>query len=155
MIPKLKKYLGALKFTCKAASYGAKVKLAHGCIMSTITYGLQVWGLHCTQSVLKKVQSIQTNTLKWITSNYTGSLKELLETTKWMSIYQLTVYHSVLLWWKVNFYKNLIWLLRRIENSQETEARLLLTERIWSRKAEFFYRKVEPLLREVVKISIA
>ena len=42
MIPKLNKKLGALKFTCKAASYDAKVNLSHGCIMSTITYGLQV-----------------------------------------------------------------------------------------------------------------
>ena len=40
LIPKLKKKLGALKFTSCKASYKAKIKLAHGCIMSNIIYGL-------------------------------------------------------------------------------------------------------------------
>ena len=38
IIPKLKKKLGALKFTCRKASYNAKLKLAHGCIMSQYVY---------------------------------------------------------------------------------------------------------------------
>ena len=103
MIPKLKKKLGALKFSCKNASYKAKLKLAYRCIMSNITYGIQVWGLHCRPSILRKVQSIQTNTMKCITSNYNDSIKELLTTTKWLSVYQLSVYHSLILYWKVKF----------------------------------------------------
>ena len=58
MVPKLKRKLGALKFTSRKASRNAKIKLAHGCIMSNITYGLQVLVLHCSKSVLKKVQGI-------------------------------------------------------------------------------------------------
>ena len=63
MIPRLKKKLGALKFTCRKATYKAKLKLAHGCIMSHIIYGIQVWGLHCRPTLMRKVQSVQTNTL--------------------------------------------------------------------------------------------
>ena len=58
MVGKLKRKLGALKFTSKFSTYNTRIKLANGCIMSIITYGIQVWGLHCRPSVLKKVQSV-------------------------------------------------------------------------------------------------
>ena len=64
---KLKKKLGALKHVSKFASYNSRVRLANGCIMSKIIYGIQVWGLHCRPSSLKKVKSVQYNTLKWVT----------------------------------------------------------------------------------------
>ena len=39
--------------------------------------------------------------------------------------------------------------------AEDTVARLLITERIWSRTAERFYRKVEYLLEGVQRISEA
>ena len=39
--------------------------------------------------------------------------------------------------------------------AEETVARLLITERIWSRTAERFFRKVEHLLSGVQRISEA
>ena len=45
---KLKRKLGALKFASKFSTYKTRLKLANGCIMSVITYGIQVWGIHCT-----------------------------------------------------------------------------------------------------------
>ena len=121
--------------------------------MSNIVYGLQIWGLHCSKTVLKKVQSVQTNTLKWITSKYNCSLRELLHETKWLSIYQLTIYHSIILWWKINNNLYPVRLLERMLVVQNTEARIQLTERIWSRKAEFHYRMVEQILGSNKKIS--
>ena len=58
MVGKLKRKLGALKFASKFSTFKTRLKLANGCIMSTITYGIQVWGLHCKASVLSKVQSV-------------------------------------------------------------------------------------------------
>ena len=107
MVGKLKRKLGALKFASKFSTYNTRLKLANGCIMSIITYGIQVWGLHCRPSVLKKVQSVQLNTLKWVTGNYFGSLNQLLKETKWLSVYQLAIYHSVLLFWKVKTFGKL------------------------------------------------
>ena len=46
-------------------------------------------------------------------------------------------------------------LLRRIKSADDTVARLLITERIWSRTAERFYRKVEYLLEGVHRVSEA
>ena len=101
IIPKLMKKLGALKFTCRNTSYKAKEKLAHGCFINTLVYIIHIWGLHTKPSVTRKVQSVQTNTLKWMSDDYDGSLRVLLIQTKWISVHQLAIYHSVLLYWKV------------------------------------------------------
>ena len=123
--------------------------------MSIITYGIQVWGLHCKTSVLSKVQSVQLNTLKWVTGKYCGSLRQLLEETGWLSVYQLAIYHSVLLFWKVKWNGKPDRLLRRMKMVEDTVARLTITERIWSRTAERFFRRVENLLSGVQRISEA
>ena len=155
MVGKLKRKLGALKFASKFSTYNTRLKLANGCIMSIITYGIQVWGLHCKTSVLKKVQSVQLNTLKWVTGKYCGSLRQLLEETGWLSVYQLAIYHSVLLFWKVKWNGKPDRLLRRMKIAEDTVARLMITERIWSRTAERFFRRVENKLSGVQRISEA
>ena len=155
MVTNLKRKLGALKQTSKFASFNTRVKLANGCIMSKIIYGIQVWGLHCRPSLLKKVQSVQYNTMKWVTGRYNDSLMELLTATGWLSVYQLAVYHSLVLYWKVTFNNKPVRLITRINISRDTEARLQLTERIWSRTSERFFRRVENNLIGVTKISSA
>ena len=155
MVGKLKRKLGALKFASKFSTYNTRLKLANGCIMSIITYGIQVWGLHCRPSVLKKVQSVQLNTLKWVTGNYFGILNQLLKETKWLSVFQLAIYHSVLLLWKVRTFGKPDRLVRRLKSAEDTVARLLITERIWSRTAERYFRRVENELNGVQKISEA
>ena len=154
IVPKLKKKLGALKFTCRKASFNAKLKLAHGCIMSHIIYRIQVWGLHCRPSVIKKVQSVQNNTMKWITGRYSDCTKELLTVTKWMSVFQLAIYHSLLLYWKINFRNKPERMVRRLQISENSFARMLLAERVWSRVTERYYRMVESSCGGISKISI-
>ena len=155
MVGKLKRKLGALKFAGKFSSFKTRLKLANGCIMSTIIYGIQVWGIHCKASVLSKVQSVQLNTLKWVTGKYYDSLRKLLRETGWLSVYQLAIYHSVLLYWKVRWKGNPARLLRRIRMAEYTEARLSITDRVWSRTAVRFYRMVEHLLEGVQRVSEA
>ena len=70
-----------------------------------------------------------------------------------MSIFQLAIYHSVLLYWKVKNHKEPERLIRRLNISSSTEARILLTDRVWSRKSEYYYRQVEPLCVGLVRLS--
>ena len=105
--------------------------------------------------VLKKVQSVQLNTLKWVTGKYFGSLRQLLEETGWLLVYQLVIYHSVLLFWKIKRNGKPDRLVRRLIIAEDTVARLQITERIWSRTAERFFRKVENQLSGVLRISEA
>ena len=155
MVANLKRKLGALKHTSKFSSFNTRVKLANGCIMSKIIYGIQVWGLHCRPFLLKKVQSVQLNTLKWVTGRYNDSLRELLTATGWLSVYQLAFYHSLVLYWKVTFHGKPDRLVKRIDKSRDTVARLQLTERTWSRTSERFFRCIENNLSGVTKISTA
>ena len=69
--------------------------------MSVIIYGIHMWELHIKPSIMRKVQSVQTNILKLLTGNYNGKLRELLDTTKWLSVHELAIYNLVLLYWKV------------------------------------------------------
>ena len=123
--------------------------------MSKIIYGIQVWGLHCRPSSLKKVQSVQYNTLKWVTGRYNESLRVLLEYTGWMSVHQLAIFHSLFLFWKVETFKKPDRLVRRIKKSMNSTARINLTERTWSRTSNRYYRLVESELSGVLKISEA
>ena len=66
VLSKCKKKLGALKFVAKNSSIKMKKRLADGCIMSRLIYGIQLWGLHMNKSPLKKVQRVQNMTMCWI-----------------------------------------------------------------------------------------
>ena len=70
-----------------------------------------------------------------------------------MSVHQLAIYHSVLLYWKVRLSGEPNRLVRLVNISASSEARINLTERIWSRKVEYNYRQIEPLCGNVVKVS--
>ena len=105
-------------------------------------------------SILRKVLSIQTNTMKWITGRYSDCTKELLTATKWMSVFQLAIYHSLLLYWKINFRNKPERMVRRLQISENSFARMLLTERVWSRVTERYYRMVESSCGGISKISI-
>ena len=93
--------------------------------------------------------------MKWVTGKYNDSLTDQLTATGWLSVYQLAVYHSLVLYWKVTFHNKPIRLITRINIARETEARIQLTERIWSRTSERLFRRVENYLIGVTKISSA
>ena len=78
-----------------------------------------------------------------------------MEETGWLLVYQLAIYHSVLLFWKVKRNGKPDRLVRRLIIAEDTVARLQITERIWSRTAERFFRKVENQLSGVLRISEA
>ena len=59
----------------------------------------------------------------------------------------------ILLFWKVKLKSKPERLARRINISEESVSRIQLTERVWSRTAERYFRKVEYLCIGVTKIS--
>ena len=92
-----------LRHTNSRANFSDKKRLVDGIIMSRLTYGIQIWGLNTTKTTLNKVQTVQNLAMKWITGENLGiSTRTLLDKLGWLSIFQLAIYHSVLLLWKVN-----------------------------------------------------
>ena len=82
-------------------------------------------------------------------------MRELLVATKWMSVFQLAIYHSLLLYLKVRYHRTPERMIRRLNTSENSFARLLIRERVWSRIADRYYRMVEISLQNISKISVA
>ena len=63
IICKCKKAIGALKFAAGGSSFKIKKRLAEAVIMSRILYAIQLWGSGATDSVIRKVQTVQNLTM--------------------------------------------------------------------------------------------
>ena len=130
-----KKILGALKFTSGKSDQKNKKKLADGVIMAKIVYGISLWGNTGKKSVINKVQQAQNLAMRWITSAGRGtSVKTLLTNTGWLSVNQLTIYHSILQYWKIQKFTTPKRNMEHLEFSRNTNARIDLTSGVWSRR---------------------
>ena len=152
IIPNCKKKLGALKHTSSRASFSDKKRLIDGIIMSRLTYGIQIWGLNAAKTTINKVQMVQNLAMKWITGENLGiSTRKLLDKLGWLSIFQLSIYHSVLLLWKVKNKNEPVRTIEILKRTAKTRPRIELTERIWSRKAVYYFNKLGREIRTLEK----
>ena len=120
--------------------------------MSRLTYGIAIWGLNAAKTTINKVQMVQNLAMRWVTGINIGlNTKQLLDKMGGLSIYQLAIYHSVLLIWKV---KNKLEPKRTTELlqlSQHSKPRIELTSRIWSKIASNYFNKLEPNVKKLKK----
>ena len=122
--------------------------------MSRLKYGIQIWGLNTTKTTLNKVQTVQNLAMKWITGENLGiSTRKLLDKLGWLSIFQLAIYHSVLLLWKVNNKNEPSHTNEILKRNTKTRPRIYLTERTWSRKAVYYFNKLGDDNRALKKLS--
>ena len=71
----------------------------------------------------------------------------------WLSIFQLAIYHSILLLWKVNKFEEPSRTIEILQRSGKSKPRIELTSRTWSRKAVIYFNKLGEELRTQRKIS--
>ena len=77
-------------------------KLADGCVMSRLTYGIQIWGLSINKHLWKKIQRVQNLVMCWVLSRpFWTKITGLLDEMNWLSMFELSCYHSLLLLWKL------------------------------------------------------
>ena len=144
-----KKRLGALKFVCKNASLHTKKRLANACIMSRLLYCITVWGVLGRKNIVKRAQVVQNLTMCWVLNKprWTKTM-ELLESLEWLSIYQLTIYHTLLTIWNIFKYKTPARCLAALERGSEKQGRISLTDRIWSIKIQAIFWSMDEYLRK-------
>ena len=122
--------------------------------MSRFIYGIQIWGLNAAKTIINKVQMVQNLAMKWITGENLGiSTRKLLDKLGWLSIFQLSIYHSVLFLWKVKNKNEPVRTIEILKRTAKTRPRIELTERIWSRKAVYYFNKLGSEIRTLDKIS--
>ena len=93
--------LSALKKISVNASFKTRLMVANGCFLSVVSYMISVWG-GTEAYLIKAVQVMQNKAARCITKKcwYTPT-RTLLTQCNWLSIKQLTFYHTVLQVWKV------------------------------------------------------
>ena len=122
--------------------------------MSRLIYGIAIWGINAAKSTINKVQIVQNLTMKWVSGIKIGmSTKQLLDKLGWLSIYQLAIYHSVLLYWKVKNKQEPKRTMELLQFSQFSNARIELTSRIWSKVASTNFYKLDPNVQNLKKIG--
>ena len=68
---------------------------------SLIVYAIQLWGIGATESQLRQVQTLQNQAGKWaLNVGRRTSTTKVLDQLNWLSVKQLTVFHSVTLLWQ-------------------------------------------------------
>ena len=101
LLPRVRRQLGALKHLGTKIPLKCRRNLANGLLISKLTYLIQIWG-NTTCNYTNKVQILQNKAARWITGkNKRTRIKDLMTATDWLTIKELTIYHSCLLMWKL------------------------------------------------------
>ena len=103
----------------------------------------------------KKIQRVQNLVMCWVLSRpFWTKTTELLDEMNWLSMFQLSCYHSLLLLWKIKKYKTPHNNFKNIEKSKNNRGRIQLTRRIWSVRAIELYDELSLEISKCDKISI-
>ena len=101
MLKTLNKRLGALKKVSKTASFKSRKMIANGIIISRMIYLIPLWS-GCESYLLNSLQIVQNKAARVVTkSGIRTPIKTLLKQCGWLSVAQLSVYHSLVLFYKV------------------------------------------------------
>ena len=101
MLKTLNKRVGALKKVSKIASFKSRKMIANGVILSSLIYLIPLWS-GCESYLLNSLQIIQNKAARAVTKcGKRTPIKSLLAQCGWMSVAQLSVYHSLVLVYKI------------------------------------------------------
>ena len=155
ILSKCKKSIRALKFAARGSSPSIKKRLADAVIMSRLMYGIQLWGAGSSNTVIRRIQSVQNLTMAWISSlpRRTRTI-DLLKNVGWLSINQLIYYHGFLTIYKVKKNRSPLLNLTHLNAGMTRRGRIDLTKQRWSSRIQRIYNSLEPNIRNEAKISV-
>ena len=101
MLKILNNRLNALKKVSYAASFKTRKMIANGIIISRMLYLIPLWS-GCEKYLMNSLQIVQNKAARVVTKcGKRTPVKTLLKQCGWMSVAQLSVYHSLLLAYKI------------------------------------------------------
>ena len=96
MYKTLNKRVDAIRRISYLCDFKTRKMLANGLFMSKVIYLITIWG-SCTKDLMDSIQVIQNRVARVITRNdWTTSSEENLKQIGWLSIYQLSVYFTII-----------------------------------------------------------
>ena len=119
-----------------------------------MVYGITIWGVVASPSVINQVQIVQNLTMRWILNlNKYTPVKSLLDKCDFLSVYQLTVYYTILQVWKLNVYGVSARLGEWVETNRESPIRTETTASVWSRIGPLLYSRLPVWIQSETKIG--
>ena len=101
LVRSLNTRLGALKKVSKVASFRNRKMIADGIFMSKLVYLIPLWG-GSSKGLIKSLQNLQNKAARAVSKmDWFTPTTELLRQCGWMSVHQLSVYHTLILVYKV------------------------------------------------------
>ena len=105
MIKLLTSRIGPLKRLFINASFKTRLLVANACFMSVLSYMIVVWG-GSESYLIKPLQVVQNKVARLITrQSWFTPTRILLRQCNWLSVRQLTIYHTMVQTWKVLAFK--------------------------------------------------
>ena len=154
ILNKCKQKLAALKFVASNCSLHEKKLLADACIMSRIIFGIQIWGNNLGPTVINRAQIVQNQVACWITGSHRLTKTSLLlSKLKWMSVNQLTCYHSLILIWKVLRNRTPLKNYNSLIKNRNKVGRIDLVRNTWSMNPQKLYWTLPQDIINIQKIS--
>ena len=96
MYKTLNKRVDAIRRISYSCDFKTRKMLANGLFMSKVIYLITIWG-SCTKDLMDSIQVIQNRVARVITRNdWMTSSEENLKQIGWLSIYQLSVYFTII-----------------------------------------------------------
>ena len=101
ILPAIRRKLGALKLMGKQLPRDTRKLLADGLITSKFIYMITQWG-GASQNLITAAQRLQNQVARWINnSGKRTRIAKLLLECNWLSLDELTSYHSLIQLWKI------------------------------------------------------
>ena len=97
--------INALSKVCLYSNFVTRKMVANGLVMSYLTYLIPLYG-GCTDYLLSALQILQNRAARLATkSNWGTSSSKMLTQLGWLSVKQMIVFHSLMLFFKAKLYK--------------------------------------------------
>ena len=101
LVSSLGSRVGALKMVSKVETFRNRKMIFDGIFMSKLVYLIPLWG-GTSKSLIKSLQTLQNKAARAVTKlDWNTPTSELLRQCGWLSVHQLSVYHTVILAFKV------------------------------------------------------
>ena len=101
VLPAIRKQIGALKQLGAQIPKQSRKAIAEGLIQSKFNYLIAQWG-GATKNLMKAAQRLQNKAARWVTcSSRRTRTRKLLKDTGWLSILEMTKYHTLVQLWKI------------------------------------------------------
>ena len=152
ILPAVRKKLGALHSLRKSLPIKAKLKLVNSFVVSKLSYIVCLWGNTTANQVYKAQVCLNAAARFVMDASRLTRQRDLMEGCNWLTIAELTTYHSLLQLWKVVRWNIPTYMTDRITMTEDDtlstdNPRLMITVDTWRFSTTLKWNLLSPELR--------